>query len=271
MLAWTTPRDFPSNTALKVTILDVGQGLSVVLETRHHVVLYDTGPSYYGGGDAASSSLIPFLKRQHVTQIDALVLSHQDNDHSGGLPSVFQALSIATLISSPSQSFFVKTLYDKPPRFLALNACEAGQAWRWDGVDFRFLSPSPGAVDKKGNNLSCVLSVKIGEHGLLLPGDIEERVEQSLLASQRPYLATEVLIAPHHGSKTSSSLAFIRMVQPKIVIFSTGYLNRYHFPAKNVQKQYQTAGILTYNTAIDGAIQFSFDPKGQMSPIKTVR
>ncbi len=266
---------------LRVTIFDVGQGLAVLLQTRHHTLLYDTGPSYYGGGDAATSTILPFVKRQAYANLDAIVLSHQDADHSGGVPTLLKQLPVKNLITSTSQSPFVKKITANsafrraalfnPEHPLQLSQCVQGQQWHWDGVDFRFLSPEEGAIDKKGNNLSCVLVVTVAGHGLLLTGDIEGGVEQNLLLSASAYFPDDVLVAPHHGSSTSSSPAFVTAVKPKIVIFSTGYLNRYHFPAKNVQERYQSAGVLAYNTADNGAVSFSFNEQGEMSLVATVR
>ncbi len=284
-IVWLLLAFIPLNTQpqppLRVTIFDVGQGLAVLLQTRHHTLLYDTGPSYYGGGDAATSSILPFLKRQTKAAIDVMVVSHQDADHSGGVPTLLKQLPVYNLSTSMSQSPFVKKIYNessfrstalfnvKEP--LQLSQCVAGQQWRWDGVDFRFLSPQRGALDKKGNNLSCVLRVAVAGHSILLTGDIEIKGEQNLVTSAGRYLPADVLVAPHHGSSTSSSEAFIEVVKPKVVIFSTGYLNRYHFPSENIQKRYQSAGVLAYNTADKGAILLSFDEQGQMSAVTTVR
>jgi competence protein ComEC len=154
---------------------------------------------------------------------------------------------------------------------LHLGQCVQGQQWRWDGVDFRFLSPEAGATDKKGNNLSCVLLVTVAGHRLLLTGDIEARVEAQLLLSAGAYFPDDVLLAPHHGSITSSSPAFVAAVKPKTIVFSTGYLNRYHFPEKSVQTRYKMQRGLEYNTAYSGAISFSFDEHGEMSSVNTVR
>ncbi|MBY0378614.1 MAG: DNA internalization-related competence protein ComEC/Rec2 [Gammaproteobacteria bacterium] len=271
LLAWGMRFSTHDNMALRVTILDVGQGLSVVLQTSQHTLLYDTGPAYYGGGDAAQNAIVPFLKQQEIASLNAMVVSHQDSDHSGGVATVLKQLPVDTLMSSTSRSPFLKKIYAHPQEKLQLSQCQAGQAWRWDGVEFRFLSPLADAVDKKGNNLSCVLMVAVAGHRVLLTGDIEDRVERTLLQSQAKYLAAEVLIAPHHGSDTSSSAAFIKAVQPKIVVFSTGYLNRYHFPSKNVQKRYQREGVLAYNTADDGAVTFAINAQGRMSPVTIVR
>jgi competence protein ComEC len=284
-LVWLLLAFIPLNTQpkppLRVTIFDVGQGLAVLLQTQHHTLLYDTGPSYYGGGDAATSAVLPFLKRQTEATIDVMVVSHQDADHSGGVPTLLKQLPVTSLITSTSQSPFVKKIYTDsvfrstvlfdPRLALHLGQCVQGQQWRWDGVDFRFLSPEVGATDQKGNNLSCVLVVTVAGHRLLLTGDIEARVEARLLLSAKDYLSADVLLAPHHGSITSSSSAFVAAVKPKIVVFSTGYLNRYHFPAKNVQKRYQMEGVLAYNTADNGAVSLSFNDLGEMSPISTVR
>ena len=275
------PLNIQPQPPLRVTIFDVGQGLAVLLQTQHHTLLYDTGPSYYGGGDAATGAVLPFLKRQSKATIDMMVVSHQDADHSGGVPTLLKELPVTSLMTSASQSPFVKKIYAdsafrsaalfNPRLALHLGQCVQGQQWRWDGVDFRFLSPEVGAVDKKSNNLSCVLVVTVAGQRLLLTGDIEARVEAQLLSSARAYFPDDVLLAPHHGSITSSSPTFVAAVKPKIVVFSTGYLNRYHFPENNVQKRYQMKGVLAYNTADNGAVSLSFNDLGEMSPISIVR
>ena len=280
-IACSMPYLIPNQDLVHVTVLDVGQGLSVVIQTKHHTLLYDTGPAYYGGGDAATLAVVPFLKRQPYPVLDMLLVSHQDADHSGGVPTILKQIPIQQLMTSPSRSPFVKKIYansvfkqqallnSKQP--LQLMTCVTGQVWQWDGVTFHILSPKAEASSRKSNNLSCVLQIQAGQTRFLLTGDIEQGVEQGLITADGANLASTILIAPHHGSQTSSSLAFIQQVSPKIVVFSTGYLNRYHFPAKDVQKRYQLQGVLAYNTADNGAVSFVVTADGVLGPVKSVR
>ncbi len=267
--------------AVRITVLDVGQGLSLLVETQHHSLLYDTGPAFYGGGDVATVAILPFLRWQGVSKLDAVIVSHQDADHSGGLASILKQIPVHSLISSSSQSPFTKHLY-QDPRFrqqalfypqktLKIGYCLSGEHWIWDGVYFTVLGPDPLYQPVKGNNLSCVLSVRAGKHRILLPGDIEQTAEIRLVQEAPDLLASEVLVAAHHGSQTSSSAEFLEQVAPKRVIFSTGYLNRYHFPALKIVKSYHDRGILEYNTARDGAISLIFYSDDRPSLISSVR
>lgn len=226
-----------------LTVLDVGQGLATVVRTQRHTLVFDTGPSFGPQDDAGTRVLVPFLHAAGVRRVDMLVVSHGDNDHSGGVQSLWQAFPVAQLLSSV------------PERFPAVRArfCQSGQSWQWDGVVFSMLYPPPQRLGL-GNNSSCVLKVAAGRDAALLTGDIEQSTEAFLLHDAAKLLPSSILVAPHHGSATSSTPAFINAVAPRYVLFSVGYYNRFHFPAAAVIARYRARDIQQFTTARDGAI-----------------
>lgn len=251
-LFWLLPLFFsppvvPNKGEFEAVILDVGQGLAVVVRTRNHLLLYDTGPGFSSGFNAGWAVIVPFLNSYGINKIDLIVQSHGDNDHIGGLEDVLDNIKVEKVLSSvPAQI-----------DFNAVQACHAGQKWTWDNVDFEILFPDK--TDKlSGNNTSCVLRVGNGRHSVLIPGDIEKLAESLLLTRTRSPINTSVLIAPHHGSATSSSPGFIRSVSPDYVIFSAGFLNRYRLPKQDIIERYKQSGIKTLNTADTGAISIQF-------------
>lgn len=236
---------------LRVTVLDVGQGLSVVLQTAHHALVYDTGPKYGDHYNAGRRMVLPYLQSQGISKIDILMISHRDMDHIGGSNAVLTTLPVRRILTSV------------PARFMGwpVATCLRGQYWQWDNVQFRVLYPTPTTLHQD-NNSSCVLQVEAGREGILLTGDIEKKAEQSILALSAEYteLHSQVLIAPHHGSKTSSSPAFIHAVQPHYVIYSTGYLNHFHLPSPLIVKRYEKRGVIGFDTQHTGAIRFVLTP-----------
>ena len=231
----------------KLTLLDVGQGLAAVVQTQHHTLVFDTGARFSDRFNAGETVLIPFLKQQGITHIDTLIISHSDNDHIGGAKSLLSEISASTILTSQVEHLAMA----KP--------CVAGQSWQWDNINFELLNPAANQTGSD-NNLSCVLRVSNEEHSLLLNGDIEKPSEQKLIQRYAKNLASTVLISPHHGSKTSSTQAFINAVKPNIVLFPTGYLNRYHFPNQAVLKRYAGIDAKMYSTAKSGAIFVHFQP-----------
>ena len=247
LLPLITPPALLPYKQLEMTVLDVGQGLACVLRTRHHTLVYDTGPFLHY--DTGRSILLPFLKTQAIKKIDTLVVSHNDNDHSGGAGTLLAHLPVDYFYTSDPSHF-------KP---WSPKLCLAKLSWHWDGIDFEFIHPEPNQRHHD-NNSSCVLRVSAGEHHLLLTGDIEQASERYLVVHQRNQLPAELLIAPHHGSKTSSSIPFVQAVNPQWVIFSTGFRNRYHFPHQSIVQRYKNSHQL--NTATAGAIFIHFDYHG---------
>ena len=236
----------PRAGCLAVTVLDVGQGLAVVLRSADHVLLYDTGPAFRGGGNAATYVVVPFLRAAGIRQIDRLVVSHADIDHAGGLTSILRSTETALIIAGEEPQM---------PGIIA-RPCRAMEAWVVDGVEYRFLHPrNPGAW--QGNNRSCVLLVTVGEHRLLLTGDIERPVE--LLLEYRDKLAAvQAAVVPHHGSATSSSVALIDAVQAELAIVSAAYGNRWGLPKPEVVARWETSGSWVVNTADSGAISLQY-------------
>ena len=228
----------------QLDILDVGQGLAIVIRTREHVMLYDLGPSYSDNFNAGEGIILPFLRSENVKRVDKVIVSHGDLDHIGGLEPILTAFPAAEYISSNAEVF--------PAEFSSIE-CREGQYWQWDGVNFEILHPDHGNYNR--NNSSCVLKVRNARHSVLLTGDIESRIERRLLAA-RANVESDILIAPHHGSKTSSSRRFITAVSPDFVVFSNGYLNQFKHPHPDIVKLYTNSGTIGYSTAQTGTISW---------------
>lgn len=238
--------------SLRVHVLDVGQGLAVLLETAHGAVLYDTGMAFGEDSDMAQAVIIPYLRQQlGISRLDQLIVSHSDLDHRGGLGSLLNDMPV-TEIRAGEPWRLPDTLQKKVRR------CQAGQTWQLDGLDFRVLHPDSYRY-RKANNNSCVLRVSSGRYALLLSGDIESLVENHLLAQQAADLRAGLLLVPHHGSNSSSQAEFIAAVAPEFAVYSTAYLNRFGHPAEPVVARYAAAGIRTLNTADDGALVFELN------------
>lgn len=249
----------PVHGDMKVTVLDVGQGLSVVVQTAQHTLLYDAGPKYNEQSDAGSRIVVPFLRGEGVSKLDGFVVSHNDNDHSGGMPSVLSLMPVTWFASSLPASA-------KMPAIQTRRSCFSGQSWTWDGVRFEMLYPMIESYDDasiKDNHRSCVLKVTSLSGSLLLTGDIEKSDEQTLLAVDADKLKSDVLVVPHHGSKTSSTMDFIQAVAPSVSVFTPGYLNRYKHPAPEVLERYQTVGGLLYRSDYQGAVEMRFMQEGK--------
>ena len=243
-LLWP-PLAQPAAGAFEAWVLDVGQGLSVLLRTRGHALLYDTGARYPSGFDLGEAAVLPAIHALGISRLDTLVVSHADNDHAGGAPAVMAAFPQARRYAG------------EPERMpMPMDACAAGQAWAWDGVRFRMLSPAPGGAGK-GNDRSCVLLVEGAGGGLLLTGDITAKVEPQVAAALGDG-APPVLLVPHHGSKTSSSADFIDAVAPPFAVVSAGWRNRFGHPKPEVLARYAEAGVPVLNTADGGAIGIEF-------------
>ncbi len=244
---------------LKLTVLDVGQGLAAVVQTRNHALLYDTGPAFGLGADTGNRVIVPYLRAAGVQRLDAMIVSHDNADHSGGALSVLQALPVDALFTS---------LHDMDPlplQAMAAFRCFAGQHWEWDGVRFEMLHPgreSYDAVRIKDNDRSCVLKIVAATGSILLPGDIQSKAEFDLLSTQRGTLAATVLVAPHHGSRTSSTPDWVREINPQSVIFPVGYRNRFGHPHEEVVDRYRGQGGRMFRTDRDGAVTVVFDATG---------
>lgn len=228
---------------------DVGQGNAVLVQTERHTLLFDAGPVYAPGADAGERVLLPLLRRLGVQRLDMLVLSHRDTDHVGGAAHLLRALPVGDLRSSLEPTHPLQHV--GPPG----QRCEAGQQWQWDGVRFELLHPTPAhyTAGLKPNDLSCVLRITAASgRRALLAGDLEADQEQGLV-QREPDLRADVLLVPHHGSKTSSSLALLTAVQPGVGVVQAGYRSRFGHPAPAVLARYQALGIPVVATPACGA------------------
>jgi competence protein ComEC len=230
---------------LRVTVLDVGQGLAVLLQTASHTLLYDSGPAFRNS-DAGVRVVVPTLQALGVRFLDTLVISHADADHRGGAASVLERYPAGRLLGAG---------FDNQRAV----PCQAGSVWHWDGFVFEVLHPAFGADLPDDNAGSCVLRISGAGVRLLLPGDIESRVEADLVA-EPDFTAVDLVVAPHHGSRTSSSADFVRATRPRYVVFSTGFRNRWHFPATEVVERWRQSGACVLDTGDEGALQFEMKP-----------
>jgi competence protein ComEC len=238
----------------ELLVLDVGMGSSVLLRTRYHSLVYDFGPGRRNRFSAAERALLPVMRQLGISDADLLVVSHVDQDHSGGLYSFIGTYRWSQLLSGTPQE--LRARFDLPHR---VRSCHGYPDWHWDGVTFRFLVAT--SVDRSTNNRSCILQV-IGHHRLLLPGDIEAAQENRLVAAYENELAADILLAPHHGSNTSSSRLFIDRVGPGRVVFTLGRNNRWGFPVEAVTARYAAIGARIFRSDLDGAIRFTSTVEG---------
>ena len=242
---------------LWITVLDVGQGLSVLARTERHALLYDAGPAFNAAADSGSRVIVPYLRGEGIAALDALVVSHDDRDHSGGAASVLEAIPVGVLWSSlsPDHAVLEAAAWRAP--------CRAERKWLWDGVAFEFLHPQediPAGRAARANNRSCVLRIEAPGGRVLLTGDIERAAEHELLRRAPGLLRAEVLLVPHHGSATSSAPEFVKRVAPRYAVFTVGYRNRFGHPREDVLARYREAGSELLRTDAAGAIRLRFEP-----------
>lgn len=249
----------PQEGELWLSVLDVGQGLAVVAQTRQHALLFDTGTRFNHDSDSGNRIVEPYLRAAGIKRLDGLIVSHDDIDHSGGALSIMQALPVAWLLSPlPTGHVVVAQARRSLP-------CHAGLSWEWDGVSFEMLHPSRESYSDeriKDNDRGCVLKITSRYGSALLPADVEQRSEQEMLARAPDKLAADLLIAPHHGSRTSSGEDFIARVHPATVVFTVGYRNRFGHPKPDVVERYRDAGAALYRSDRDGALLFRFGSGG---------
>lgn len=226
---------------LRLTVLDVGQGLAAIVETSGHVLVYDTGPGH-GRFSTGSAVIAPYLRARGHHAIDQLIVSHGDADHAGGWPGLAAALPIARVMLSPGHAAAPGAVRCRP---------ELG--WNWDDVRFRVLHP-PADYAGSENDRSCVLHISAAGGRVLLPGDIESAAERALVHTHGAQLQADVLVVPHHGSITSSSPGFLAAVAPRYAVFAAGYRNRFGFPHREIDAAYRDAGVATWTTGRAGAV-----------------
>lgn len=250
--------------AWRLVVLDVGQGLSVVVIKDKKAMVYDTGAKYPSGFNMVDSVILPYLKSQSVDQLDYVFISHNDNDHAGGVNELLAGMDVDVLVANEAyktaQAATVAPQFDKKVTSAnVLQSCLSGQVWQWQSLTLTALHPQRAVGED--NDDSCVLHISDGTHSVLLSGDISRRVEQQL-AAQSNYGHVDLVIAPHHGSKTSSSKKFIAWAKPNYTVFSTGFMNRWNMPNAEVIVRYQKAAVKTFNTAESGMVEFTFDQQG---------
>lgn len=239
----------PNANQLFLYVLDVGQGLAIVIQTEKHVLLYDTGLKIQDNFDAGKTIVAPFLQQLGVKEIDKVIISHDDIDHSGGLSSISKQFLIKELLSSKHKNYVSN---------IETRWCFKDERWSWDGIEFEFLHPDIKYLNDE-NNGSCVLKISNKAASILVPGDIESDAEKTLIKNNFSKLASQILIAPHHGSKTSSISPFLEAVNPQYIVISSGYLNRFHFPHPVVLDRYKKLKAKIFNTAEQGAVTIKVD------------
>ena len=262
------PPPGPPSGSFRLTALDIGQGSSILVETTHHALLFDAGPGPEST-HAGERVVVPYLQANGVYTLDTMVISHEDSDHSGGAPAVLQGVEVRQLLGGLVPS---NALWDKARAVGADTVrCAAGQHWQWDGVDFSILWPDPGPLSGNPNAHCCVLRVSMAGAGespghtagspvaptvsALLAADIEAPVERILLARDRSALPAQILVVPHHGSKTSSTEPFLDSIEPLVAVFQVGYRNRFHHPNPGVFERYLGRHIELTRSDVDGAVQ----------------
>ena len=258
----------PGPGELWITALDVGQGMAVVVQVGARSLVYDTGPSLGPHADGGNRVIMPWLRAQGIGRPDALVVSHLDDDHSGGAASIIAAMTPDWVASSLPADHRILAGARKPLR------CRRGERWRWDDTEFEWLHPADPPEPARGsptNAVSCVLRVRSPAGTVLLAGDIEAPQERRLLdLYQADDLAADVLLVPHHGSATSSTERFIDAVSPRWAIFQVAYRSRFRHPNAKVLERYQQRGIGILRSDADGAVQIRFAP-GQSPQIMRSR
>ncbi|MFM0730881.1 DNA internalization-related competence protein ComEC/Rec2 [Paraburkholderia sediminicola] len=293
----------PPYGSFRLTALDIGQGTSVLVETAHHTLLFDTGPGPEST-HAGERVVVPFLQARGVTALDTLIISHADSDHSGGAPAVLDAIEVRQMVAALAPT---NPLWSNAKQHGADTLpCAAGQRWQWDGVEFAMLWPDAGPLQGKPNAHCCVLrvstlpaamsspvmaslpaaegvslakgraavgSMPVGSvqtatprMAALLAADIEAPVERILLARDRGALRAQVLVVPHHGSKTSSTEPFLDSIDPLIALFQVGYRNRFHHPNAGVFERYKARHIELARSDADGAVRVDVSPEFSRGP-----
>ncbi|MDQ1314893.1 MAG: competence protein ComEC [Pseudomonadota bacterium] len=251
------PADELAAGTFRAEVIDVGQGTAILIRTADHALLYDTGAAF-ADSDAGERIIVPYLRAAGVDALSGLIVSHDDNDHSGGLQSVLRDIPTGWLLHGmPAGSRLLRDA-------IAPRHCARGQRWQWNGVQFAVLNPPAGAHlkgNRRDNDFSCVLKVSVGEHSLLVTGDAERRGELELLESGADVVAT-VLVAGHHGSRSSSMAEFVERVRPRHVVFTMGYRNRFGHPHSQVVARFRDLGANILRSDRGGLIRFEFGEAG---------
>jgi competence protein ComEC len=229
----------PKINTWQLDVLDVGHGLAVIISKNEHVIIYDVGASYPSGFNMADSVLLPILQARGLSKVDLVFISHGDNDHAGSLPQLLKGIQVSQVITNQDK-------------------CQQNFAISWQGLRIKALWPD-NALKHNDNNGSCVIKVSDQYHSILLPGDINKSIEKQLVDLYPKKLGSDILVAAHHGSNTSSSAEFIQTVGAKYVIFSQGFMNRWHFPRQEVVDRYQTYNPVLFSTSHSGQVSFQIE------------
>lgn len=258
----------PPEGELRLTIFDVGQGTAIAAQTREHTLLYDTGPDFSGDSDSGNRILLPALRAQGIAELDTLILTHDDIDHTGGARSILESMPVGIVYSS---------LPDAHPLLSGLRhtaRCIDGQQWEWNGVRFDMLHPTFDSYqweDLRDNDRGCVLRIQTGEYSILLSADIEQRSEQRLLNVHADALPATLLVVPHHGSQTSSGSSFVEAIHPKEAVFTVGYRNRFNHPKDEIVERYRNVGSRIRRTDQEGALLVRMNKNGlEVTPYRTL-
>ncbi len=267
---------------IHLTMLDVGQGLAMILRTQNHTLIYDTGDKFSKQFNMADRVIIPYMKKQGMAGVDKLIVSHSDRDHAGSFFELLQEVHIEEILAGEPElldkravnmklaSNLNSNLIEKKSEGFSVKQCLSGQKWQWDNVRFHILSPKPPLENIKNNNRSCVLHITTAtQQTILLTGDIEKKAEKQLLIDF-PNLTADVLQVPHHGSRTSSSLDFLKQIKAEIALFSYGYRNRFRHPSKRVISRYKKMKVKLYNTS-NGAIDIKSNMTNNSFSVKEYR
>ncbi|MFT5117319.1 MAG: competence protein ComEC [Kiritimatiellia bacterium] len=246
---------------LAIMFMDVGQGTAIVVETKNHHLVYDTGRWFSERFNAGEHLIAPYLRASGVSQLDKLIVSHGDADHAGGAKGLLSIISAKQILSGQPEAI------NTGQSTVGVGQCYGGQQWVWDEVEFRILWPPLDKLEGlSDNNRSCVLLISYQGKHVLLTGDIEKPVEQQLLSDPEflhAVKAVDIALVPHHGSKTSSSAQWVKHVQPYWAIVTAAYKNQYHHPHPSIEARYQRAGSMLLNTASSGAVRWHVDRQGR--------
>ena len=259
-LALFLPSIFPQQTNIntgeaKINFLDVGQGLAVHVQTSNHNLIYDTGASFSSGNNMGELVIVPYLKSQGIREIDSLIISHEDKDHSGGMLGILKAIKVGELRLNFDEDLLDSSEIIKPRR---VDTCYEGTKWKWDGISFSIIHPAIEAKYKNRNDYSCVLLIEAEDNSVLLAGDITAKIERKLALNKQ----VEILQVPHHGSKSSSSVKFISSIAPQNAVFSAGYRNPFRHPAREIVARYEEQGSANWITWREGRLSFQISRDG---------
>jgi competence protein ComEC len=249
-----------------LTLLDVGQGLATVIRTSTHTMVYDTGPRYNPDSDSGNRVIVPYLRGEGLRELDALVVTHDDEDHTGGAQSIIAARNPKWILTSVDND---RDVFEGANEILR---CDTRDRWNWDGVEFAVIHPEKEHYNedsRKTNNLGCAMKITAPGGTILMTADIERKSELEILARDAELLKADVLVIPHHGSKTSSSDEFLDAIAPKLALLPVGYRNRFRHPNPDVMTRYAERGIKVLRTDELGAITLKFGVRANVSPQAT--